>query len=354
MFRRLIAALVIGGTAVLLLVMAWPQLFGVQRLGVVVQLVSLRGLAIAVALALVVVLLLLALFIRGFRPLAASLTVLLLAFAAVSGAVLGTRGFGPGDSIDPAQRAADSVTVMAWNTLGPATEAVDVASLALEVEADVVVLPETREEDAIAAALLMREAGQPMWVLTSAYDRISPARSTSMLVSVSLGEYRFEPDARTTSVLPTLVATPVDGEGPTLVAVHAVAPIQGQMDNWRSDLALLAELCSGDDIIMAGDFNSTIDHFSGLGSPDSGAQAGAQADPRAAAARLGDCTDAAALAGAGAVGTWPTSVPAPLGAPIDHVMATDAWHVDGFRVIDDRDATGSDHRPVVAVLSPAA
>ncbi|WP_240792208.1 MULTISPECIES: endonuclease/exonuclease/phosphatase family protein [unclassified Salinibacterium] len=350
MFRRLIAALVIGGTAVLLLVMAWPQLFGAQRLGGVVQLVSLRGLAIAVALALVVVLLLLALFIRGFRPLAASLTVLLLAFSAVSGAVLGTRGFGPGDSIDPAQRAADAVTVMAWNTLGPATEAANVASLALEVEADVVVLPETREEEAIEAALLMREAGQPMWVLTSAYDRISPARSTSMLVSVSLGEYRFEADARTTSVLPTLVATPVDGEGPTLVAVHAVAPVQGQMDNWRSDLELLAELCSGDDVIMAGDFNSTIDHFSGLGSREPGAQA----DPRAAGARLGDCTDAAALAGAGAVGTWPTSVPAPLGAPIDHVMATDAWHVDGFRVIDDRDATGSDHRPVVAVLSPAA
>lgn len=350
MFRRIIAALVIGGAAVLLLVMAWPQLFGAQRLGGVAQVVSLRGAAIAVALALVVVLLLLALIIRRFRPLAASLTVLLLAFAAVSGAVLGTRGFGPGASIDAAQRADDALTVMAWNTLGPATEPTDVASLALEVGADVVVLPETREEDAIDAALLMREAGKPMWVLTSAYDRISPARSTSMLISVSLGEYRFEPDARTTSVLPTVVATPVNGEGPTLVAVHAVAPIRGQMDNWRSDLTLLAELCSGDDIIMAGDFNSTIDHFSGLGSRESAATT----DPRATAARLGDCSDAAVLAGAGAVGTWPTWVPAPLGAPIDHVMATDDWRVDGFRVIDDRDSTGSDHRPVVAALSPAA
>lgn len=351
MIRRLLAAAVITTAAAVLLVAAWPQLFDLQRATGVAQVVSLRGAAIAVALALAAVLLLAALFVRSLRPLGASLAVLLLGFVALSGAVLATRGFGPGSPVVPSARAADAVTVLAWNTLGPATSPGDVAALALEVEATVVVLPETIEEDAIGAASLMREAGRPMWVLSTAYDRISPARSTSMLVSIELGEYRFDPDARTTSVLPTVVATPVDGSGPTLIAVHAVAPVSGQMDNWRDDLSLLAELCSGDDVIMAGDFNATIDHFSGLGAWESTTR---RADRLASAARLGECTDAASVDGAGSVGTWPTSFPALLGAPIDHVLATDEWTVAGFRVVDDRDALGSDHRPIVAVLEPAA
>ncbi|MCW4386512.1 endonuclease/exonuclease/phosphatase family protein [Salinibacterium sp. SYSU T00001] len=350
MIRRLFAALLIVGSAALLLAAAWPQLFGLQRTTGIAHVVSLRGAAIAVALALIVALLVLALLWRRFRPMGASLAVLLVAFVLVSGLVLASRGVGPGDSIALTERSEGALTVLAWNTLGPATEPADVADVALDVAADVVVLPETRQEDAIDAAVLMREAGHPMWVLTSSYDLVSPARSTSMLVSVDLGEYRFDADERTTSVLPTLVATPVDGEGPTLIAVHAVAPVTGQMENWRSDLELLAELCSGDDIIMAGDFNATIDHFSGLGSWESTSR---EEDRLTSTARLGECTDAAAAAGAGAVGTWPTLVPGILGAPIDHVLATDEWRVDGVRVIGDRDDVGSDHRPIVAVLERA-
>ena len=125
-----------------------------------------------------------------------------------------------------------------------------------------------------------------------------------------------------------------------------------QMDNWRSDLDWLAESCSSGSVIMAGDFNATIDHFSGLASgsaehPLSGDDA---TDRLAAAAKLGECTDAAAVAGSAAVGTWPTSLPPALGAPIDHVLATDDWSVAGLRVIDDLDDAGSDHRPVVAWL----
>jgi endonuclease/exonuclease/phosphatase (EEP) superfamily protein YafD len=350
MFRRLLAAAIILFVAAALLVAGWPQLFGLQRADLVAQAVSLRGAAIAGAAAVVVFLLLLALVVRPFRALGASLAVLVTAFILVSAVVLASRGFGPGDSIAAEGRSADAVTVVAWNTLGPATEPAEVADLALETAADVVVLPETREEDAVAAAVLLREAGRPMWVLTAAYDTISPARSTSMLVSVELGEYSFDATERTTSVLPTVVATPVSGEGPTLIAVHAVAPTTKQMDNWRSDLSLLAELCTGDDVIMAGDFNATIDHFSGLGSLDSTTR---ETDRLSSSARLGECTDAAATAGAGAVGTWPTAIPALLGAPIDHVLATDEWRVTGFRVLDDRDTTGSDHRPVVAVLESA-
>ncbi|TQL47372.1 endonuclease/exonuclease/phosphatase (EEP) superfamily protein YafD [Homoserinimonas aerilata] len=351
MFRRLAAAALILVTIAVLLLCAWPQLFGLQRTEFVAQIVSLRGSAVAVAVVLLVVLLLLALLIGPFRRLGASLAVLLLAFAAVNTVVLVSRGAGALLPSDDATTSAtsDGITVLSWNTLGPATTPQQVADLAVEQQADVVVLPETRGEDAIAAAVAMREAGRPMWVSTRAYDLVSPARSTSLLVSAELGEYTFDVDAVSTSVLPTIVASPVDGSGPTIIAVHAVAPIPGQMDNWRADLAMLADMCAGDDILMAGDFNATIDHFQGLGRPGAG---GRPAGTVAAGARLGDCADAAALTNSAALGTWPTALPSLLGAPIDHVMVTDDWEVTAFSVIEDRDRSGSDHRPVVARLLP--
>ena len=88
---------------------------------------------------------------------------------------------------------------------------------------------------------------------------------------------------------------------------------------------------------MAGDFNSTIDHFSGLA-----------ATPGAA---LGNCFDAATSTKNAAVGTWPVALPPLLGAPIDHVMATSDWQGTGMRVIESQDASGSDHRPIVVQLS---
>ena len=54
-----------------------------------------------------------------------------------------------------------------------------------------------------------------------------------------------------------------------------------------------------------------------------------------------------------AVGTWPTMLPALIGAPIDHVLATPNWRVSGMRVIASHDGYGSDHRPILVQLSPA-
>ncbi|MGT2424931.1 endonuclease/exonuclease/phosphatase family protein [Amnibacterium kyonggiense] len=104
------------------------------------------------------------------------------------------------------------------------------------------------------------------------------------------------------------------------------------------DLAWVAARCSERNVLIAGDFNATIDHLDGLG-PAQG--------------RLRDCRDAALATGNAAVGTWPTSVPALMGTPIDHVLATPNWRFTGFRVLADDDAAGSDHRPVLARLAPA-
>jgi endonuclease/exonuclease/phosphatase (EEP) superfamily protein YafD len=335
MFRRILAAVAILLAAAIALIAAWPQLFGFQRLPVAAQVVSLRGIAIAFGLFLIVVLLFVALAVPAFRRFCAALGLVAAVFVIVSAVVLATRGFG--DNAFQKKGEAD-VTVLSWNTLGDAPGAAVIARAALAAEADIVALPETTIETAIEVAKLMKAGGHPMWVHSFAYDHISKARSTSLLLSVDLGDYTVDTDHRTTNVLPSLVATPDDGTGPTIVAVHAVAPVPSELNHWKLDLAWLKRACSGDNVIMAGDVNATIDHFAGLATGDG--------------ATIGNCADAAVATGNAAVGTWPTTLPPLLGAPIDHVMATPGWHVTGMRVIGSLDGAGSDHRPIVVQLSP--
>ncbi|HSP74592.1 MAG TPA: endonuclease/exonuclease/phosphatase family protein [Cryobacterium sp.] len=345
MLKRLLRTLFLGATALLLLVLGWPQLFGLQNTWVAAHAVSLRGVAVAGSALLVAVLLVLLVLIRPLRPLNGGLIVLFLLFGLGNAGLLASRGIG-----DPAGTAAlaettDAVTVLSWNTLGDAPGAAAIARLALDQNADVVTLPETTEATGEAVAEAMRAGGRPMWVHTIAFDQISKARSTTLLISPDLGDYTVSNAAGSgppgnTNVLPTVIASPVDDAGPTIIAVHAVAPIRFEMSNWRSDLDWLAEQCGGPNVIMAGDFNATVDHLSGR--------------ETSVDAVLGDCRDAGLATGSGAVGTWPTFAPALLGSPIDHVLATANWQVRSMRVIESEDDSGSDHRPIVATLTPTA
>lgn len=335
MFRRFFAAAIVIVVAAVLLVVAWPQLFGLTHAPVIAQVVSLRGLAAAIALLGVLVLTLIALIAAPIRRFAATIAVALLVFCAISGAVLSTRGFG---DTGFESTGADDITVLSWNTLGDAPGADTIARLALDSHAQIITLPETTNETGLAVAALMKAGGSPMWVYTVAYDQVSKARSTTLLVSAALGQYNVDTSATTTAVLPTIVATPQNGTGPTIVAVHAVAPVPGEMAHWRSDLTWLSRACDASNTIMAGDFNSTLDHYTGLG---------------IGSATIGNCTDAALATNNAAVGTWPAALPALLGAPIDHVMTTPNWRVTGMRVVQSQDGAGSDHRPILVQLSPA-
>jgi len=336
MIRRIAAAALVLGLAGLLLVAAWPQLFALEYAPVVAQVVSLRAVAAVAAFAGLVVVSLIAVVLPPFRRLGASLAVLLVVFIAVSAAVLATRGFGQ----EAADAATDTdLTVLAWNTLGDAPGADAIAELALEVEADIVALPETSQETAIEIALIMKAAGRPMWVNTVALDQISKAKSTSLLTSADLGTYSIDSSMGNTSVVPSVVAVSDDGTGPRIVAAHPVAPIPGYLDAWQEDLEWVKRACTGENIIIAGDFNSTIDHYGPLANSPS--------------TTIGDCVDAAQSTGNAALGTWPTKIPAIFGSPIDHVMATADWRATSVRVIQDRDHLGSDHRPIVARLTPA-
>lgn len=315
----------------------WPQLFGLQNTWIAGHIVALRGPAIVAAL-LAVLLLSLLRFIRPIRNLTGSMAFVLVLFAVASGGILALRGL-TGIALDPS--VGDSrLTVLEWNTRGEEVPASTIASLALESGADIIALPETTSGLGESVAVKMREAGSPMWVNTVSFDEVYKARSTTILISPRLGDYTVTsytgsgPPLNTNTV-PTVVAVPVSGEGPTIVAVHAVAPVRWELRNWKSDLDWLAQQCQSEDVIMVGDFNATLDNFAGRGI-DGG--------------DLGRCRDAAAAARGAGLGTWPTAIPAVLGAPIDHVMATPNWRVTAFEVREKFDRAGSDHRPIVAQL----
>lgn len=336
MARRILAAAITLALAAVLLLACWPQLFGLERAFGVAHVVALRGMAIAVGLLLAVLFALLALLSERGRRFLAGLAVLLLVFSVVSLGVLAVRGAGGGERPD---REPGDLVVLAWNTLGDAPGPEAIAELALEQDADVVALPETSHEAGVRVAELLAAAGRPMQLIELRFDDVSKARSTVLLVSEALGAYERVDGVGTTPTLPSVVAAPVDGSGPVLVAAHPVAPVPAEFDRWRAGLDWLAERCADPDadVIVAGDLNSTLDHWASLGS-DRG---------------LAGCRDIARATGSAAVGTWPTVLPPLLGAPIDHVLATDRWTPVAFHVIDSADHGGSDHRPVVAHLRPA-
>lgn len=334
---RLLGILVTIVAAVGAALVTWPQFFRLEREFPFAQLVSLRPvLAVAFAVvALVGVLLCAGRRTRGFG--AGIAMVAVLACVANVG-VLAWRGLGSTDLPDPTD---DSIRVMTWNTAGEATDVDAVVKTAIAMQVDVVALPETNADTGEAIAIAMRERGNPMWVHEENYEGWD-ATYTTLLISPDLGDYSVvesqSSGTTNTSIVPSVVAMPVDGDGPTIVAVHAVAPRQDDMADWRNDLRWLADQCASENVIMAGDFNATVDHMDRLGT-DGG--------------DLGRCIDAARTTGNGAVGTWDTAWPALLGTPIDHVMSTDVWRATGSVVLTSLDGTASDHRPVIVQLEPA-
>lgn len=347
MLRRLVViALVVVVTAALVLV-AWPEALGLQRAPVAALAVSFRGASVVAAVVGAVVLTAVGFVLHRLRVLLGVLALLLVGYSVAVTGVLLVRGIGAPD-VPVAQR--DDLTVLSWNTLGDSVPADAVAQAAAENRADVVTLPETTRARAEQVAALLADRGMRFRVFSSSQQDGIPARSTSLLVTRSLGAYARVEGVGDTDSVPSLVVDPSGGQNaPRIVAVHTVAPYAFDPVGWRSDLAWVAARCSTRNVLMAGDFNATVDHFSGLGTGGTTATAGLGR----AAPRLGACRDGAAATRNAAVGTWPTSLPALVGTPIDHVLATPNWRFTGFRVLSDEDSAGSDHRPVLARLRPA-
>lgn len=338
---RLLGLLITVLTVIAAVVVTVPQFFKLERTFPFAQLVAARGsmTLVFVVIALVALVLSLAKPLRGF---AASIAVIAMLAGAANGAIAFTRGLGS-DAL-PAQTAS-SLRVMTWNTAGEATPADTIANTAVAMSADIVSLPETAESVGERVAVAMRELGRPMWVhhvnFNAEIDNGPQAWETTILISPELGDYAViessENGTSNTGTVPSVVAMPVNGTGPIVVAVHAVAPRPAEMAAWETDLQWVADQCSTDNVILTGDFNATVDHLEGFG-VDGGT--------------MGRCTDAAAATGNGSVGTWPTDIPALAGTPIDHVMASSGWVATGSVVLRSLDDSGSDHRPLIVQLEP--
>lgn len=328
-------------TALAALLLGWPQLLGAQRLIGVAQAISFRGPILLGALGLAALLLVATGLLRASRRHLALPLAVLLVFAAGTGAVLADRGFDAGAA--PEGSAPEDIRVLSWNTRGNEPGSPTIAQLAIALRADVVALPETTEELGVEIANLMAEAGMPMWVHTRTFDEEYRATATTLLISPRLGDYEVDEGVGDTAVLPTVVARSLAG-GPTIVAAHAVspAPEPARMAQWRQDLAWLAERCD-ENTIMAGDFNATIDHMAGL-------ERGRSEDFHSV---LGACADAAVQRGGGALGTWTAGLSPYLGTQIDHILSTSERRATAFELVQSENRSGSDHRPVFAVLSPA-
>lgn len=266
-----------------------------------------------------------------------ALAVVLLVTGAVHVGILASRGVEnappTADDVEPP----GAVTILAFNTYVGSTPPADVAAVAIAAAADVVALPETPPDQADALAGLLADAGFPMQVFTN--DRgYSTVFTTSLLVSEALGPYEQVPTREGVGYVRAEPsdAGPTGGSGPPLIVAHPSAPTPTNMDWWLRELEYAVDLCrTTPGVIVAGDFNATLDH--------------------APMRDLGGCVDAASApgrSGAGAFGTWPASVPAFLGAPIDRVLADGAaWEVAAVGVVT---VGESDHRGFVARLVPAA
>ncbi|GAA1998099.1 hypothetical protein GCM10009818_05670 [Nakamurella flavida] len=301
----------------------WPALFGLSTTPGFLHLVSFRGPVAAAGLVAAGVA---AVFLNPWRRPSFWRT-LIVAMVLVVG--LGNAGtmLVRGWAGSPVAGSADLV-VVSYNTEVGGTTADEIAALVRARGADMVSLPETSEATARRAAELLAAGGRGYQVLHT-QERRDDTSSTSLLVADSLGVYALA--ATPSTVLGTVRAEPVGHDGPTLVAVHTGAPVPAiGYDRWAQAVATgVAQARDTPNAIVAGDFNATMDH--------------------APMRDLGDYVDAATEAGRGAEGTWPSTFPVLVAAPIDHVLVNPAH----YRVLSTQTvvAGGSDHRALIARLA---
>ncbi|SKB00427.1 Uncharacterized conserved protein YafD, endonuclease/exonuclease/phosphatase (EEP) superfamily [Agreia bicolorata] len=333
MWGRIVLLVVCAAAALLV---SAAGLFGLQRQLVFSQLIAFRGMLAIGFVALAIIGALLFWMLRGrarkARPVIAGLAAIALLAAGANVVVQTGRGLGSDAMPEPAAvepaDPATSIRVLSWNTYDTVTPA-EIARVALAQNSSVITLPETSRKTAEAVGRAMDAAGRPMQVFTAERGDPTETPPTSLLVSESLGQYDVSSDFGDTGTLPSVVARPADGSGPVIVAAHPMPPLPSIMSSWRSDLDWVLSLCDEPDLILGGDLNATLDHLG----------------------PLGGCSDALAEAGSAGVGTWPTSLPPLLAAPIDHVLTTGDWRTEAAEVLVTEDSAGSDHRPIVATVS---
>lgn len=332
--KYLYAILVIAGLALAALTLD-PSLvpYGGSNLALthpISQMIAMRGIVAAViaTLGLIIVLIALARALMLRRGLFLGiLGVGFLAVAAGHVAVLADRGLDAGHmppdyGVTHVSQGTGEVTVLSYNTLGGATTMEDLLPIIVDRGVDIAVLTETSTENGERLAGMLADQGRPFNVFHSDADPYdAEIKSTVVLVSPALGEYRQGPGLGLTW---GSVHVRSLGGGPDIIGVHPIAPVRGLEDTWLEEITSVYQQCDAPNTIMAGDFNSTIDHMHATGA---------------------SCPSALDGFVAG-YGTWPASVPGIFGSPIDSVY-TD-WTTTAAAIID---VGGSDHRGVLVRLA---
>ncbi|APY87281.1 endonuclease/exonuclease/phosphatase family protein [Streptomyces alfalfae] len=115
--------------------------------------------------------------------------------------------------------------------------------------------------------------------------------------------------------------------------VHPMPPLPDGVGLWREELGRIRDYAAageGRPTIVAGDFNATQDHAAFRSVLDAGLR------------------DAARLDGTSRAPSWPAAAPAPLGAQIDHVLATPDFSARDARFLEIGD---TDHRALAVTLT---
>ncbi|MFE6399769.1 MULTISPECIES: endonuclease/exonuclease/phosphatase family protein [Streptomyces] len=139
------------------------------------------------------------------------------------------------------------------------------------------------------------------------------------------------PGVRGTLGMPGAVAE-VKGIPVRVQLAHPMPPTPGDLGRWRAELGRLRDYAAAGDgpTIVAGDFNATQDHAAFRRVLDAGLR------------------DAARLSGASRTPSWPTALPRPFGAQIDHVLASEDFAAHGARFLEIGD---TDHRALLVDLT---
>ena len=217
------------------------------------------------------------------------------------------------------------VTVITFNMLVGRADAEAVVALVRESGADVLSLQEVRP----GALRRLRDAGLEQ-LLPEAVIRLTAGNA--LFASVPLEPVpappgMWNPPAAGRARFPGAVEV-------ELAAVHPPAPFNAErVAGLRDDLRALPDAGGGTVRILAGDFNSTLDH----------------AELRRLIAT--GYEDAAEQVGSGLRATWPARRRFPPPVTIDHVLVDARC---GVRSVEVHPVPGSDHRAVVAeVVLPA-
>jgi endonuclease/exonuclease/phosphatase (EEP) superfamily protein YafD len=317
MMGRLVVAGLVGVCAVLVLA---PDVLGLDRFAPFPGLLAFRPVT---ALSLLLVAVGIVVVRRSWWPPAAVLAAIALPVAVF---VLLSRAIPVSSATVTTAPDQRTLSILSFNVYNGQADVASLANVIVAERPDLVVLPEAGERYRNLLRTTIGGLGYNSW--TTGRPDEPDVEGILVLAAPSMGALQMRVLDRETKFSWIELTGGVLG-AVRVVAVHTAAPVSGSVPAWRADLAALGRWCHSTPppVLLVGDFNATLDH------PE---------------LRSLDCTDVAAAAGRGLIGTWPTSLPPWIGMQIDHVLIGGGIRPNSARVLD---LPGSDHRAVLARIT---